>query len=371
MNKLALRPGKRLLVCILLDLALLAAGLLTFAYFHHVREKDYSAQSVDLPDASLSSLTPAPAMSLAAEPMPTPEPDGGETAAPDGEETPAPDGDSLFGGDAFEGGDAVAYENTYRSDSVAVTVQKCSDGKSTWFVADIYIKDIRSFRTAVAIDFKAYNDGTRKNVMQVTHLAELTNAIVSISGDNYVFRNAGLLCIRNGEVIAAELPIVEDLCVMFLDGTVETYPKYTAKKEFLNDLVARGAYQAWCFGPRLLTDGKAMTSFNSSVTDRNPRSAFGYYEPGHYCFVLVDGRQRGYSEGMTLTELSQLFMDLGCVEAYNLDGGDTVAMAFGKDLVNRPEPDVPRSVSDILYICEPDAVTALDTDAAAEGSEEP
>jgi exopolysaccharide biosynthesis protein len=38
---------------------------------------------------------------------------------------------------------------------------------------------------------------------------------------------------------------------------------------------------------------------------KNPRSAIGYYEPGHYCFIVVDGRQNGYSDGMTLDELAQ------------------------------------------------------------------
>ena len=57
------------------------------------------------------------------------------------------------------------------------------------------------------------------------------------------------------------------------------------------------------------------------VQGLNPRSAVGYYEPGHYCFVVIDGRQPGYSKGATLMQLAQLFESLGCKEAYNLDGG--------------------------------------------------
>ena len=119
----------------------------------------------------------------------------------------------------------------------------------------------------------------------------------------------------------------------------------------------------------LLSEGQPMTSFNSSVGKVNPRSALGYYEPGHYCFVLVDGRQSGYSAGMTLTELSQLFYDLGCKTAYNLDGGDTVAMAFKTELINHPENASPRSVSDIIYICEPTDTTQAADNAPAEVEE--
>jgi len=101
----------------------------------------------------------------------------------------------------------------------------------------------------------------------------------------------------------------------------------------------------------LLQDGKPMEKFNSVVTPRNPRAAIGYYEPGHYCFVLVDGRQDGYSRGLSLKELSQLFYELGCKEAYNLDGGQTAVMAFMGQLANRPY-NGGRDVSDIIYIAE-------------------
>ena len=70
-----------------------------------------------------------------------------------------------------------------------------------------------------------------------------------------------------------------------------------------------------------------MTKFNSVVLKRNPRSAIGYYEPGHYCFVEVDGRIPA-SRGMTMEQLSQLFEDLGCRSAYNLDGGQSAGIVW-------------------------------------------
>ena len=97
-----------------------------------------------------------------------------------------------------------------------------------------------------------------------------------------------------------------------------------------------------------------MTQFhcNKGILATNPRAAIGYYEPGHYCFVLVDGRQSKYSKGMTMQQLSQLFEDLGCTAAYNLDGGQTAVMASKLGVVNRPY-DGGRTTSDIVYIGEP------------------
>ena len=65
----------------------------------------------------------------------------------------------------------------------------------------------------------------------------------------------------------------------------------------------------------------------------------------------MDGRQEGYSTGMTLEELSQLFYDMGCQEAYNLDGGQSAVMAFDGELANQPYGGG-RNISDILYIGE-------------------
>ena len=82
-----------------------------------------------------------------------------------------------------------------------------------------------------------------------------------------------------------------------------------------------------------------------------PRSALGYYEPGHYCFVVVDGREKGHSVGMYLAELAQLFEDLGCTSAYNMDGGGSASLTFQGEYFSKPSEV--RSIGDILLIAEP------------------
>ena len=42
--------------------------------------------------------------------------------------------------------------------------------------------------------------------------------------------------------------------------------------------------------------------------------------------VLVDGRQHGYSEGVTLPELSALLVELGVHDAIELDGGGSATL---------------------------------------------
>lgn len=115
-----------------------------------------------------------------------------------------------------------------------------------------------------------------------------------------------------------------------------------------------GAWQSWVFGPSLLDEaGKAKTDFITwdYIRESHPRTAIGYYEPGHYCLLVVDGRQKDYSRGMFLTELSKLFESLGCKAAYNLDGGHCSFMVKDGVVVSHPYKPT-KDVSDGILICE-------------------
>jgi glycosyltransferase involved in cell wall biosynthesis len=98
-----------------------------------------------------------------------------------------------------------------------------------------------------------------------------------------------------------------------------------------DSLLARGVAQTFSFGPALVENGQVVGDFasvkidsnfgNRSIQDSNPRTGIGIVAPNHYKFVVVDGRMTNYSKGMTLSEFARLFAELGCTEAYNLDGG--------------------------------------------------
>ena len=68
--------------------------------------------------------------------------------------------------------------------------------------------------------------------------------------------------------------------------------------------------------------------------------------------MLVDGRDTEYSLGLEMGELSKLMYELGCTEAYNLDGGMTAMMAYKGDLISHPCGGG-RKNCDIVYVAEP------------------
>jgi hypothetical protein len=73
----------------------------------------------------------------------------------------------------------------------------------------------------------------------------------------------------------------------------------------------------------------------------HPRTAVATGQGGKLLwFIIVDGRQKGYSEGVSLVELADIILELGAEAALNLDGGgsSTLVVAEGKRarLLNAP-----------------------------------
>lgn len=228
----------------------------------------------------------------------------------------------------------------YRSDDYLITVEECYVGDAVAFVADVYIRDIHSLKTAFA--FNSFKGNYSKNE-EFTELCARSKAILAVSGDFVSIREDGTV-IRNGEVLQTNK--FNDICVLKVDGTMSVYGLRGITRD---ELTNGGVWQTWCFGPNLLDkDGNAI-DIQHKLMRLNPRCAIGYYEPGHYCFVIVDGRQKYYSIGMTLTELSSFMASLGCKVAYNLDGGQTSQMLLDDAIVDMPA-NGGRKVGDIIYI---------------------
>ena len=263
--------------------------------------------------------------------------DGGETAAEPEDAAP------ISGKFAEKYTDTVVVtENSYSSPDISITVTEETLGRTTYYLADIYVRDITCFQAALAGD--TYGSGFRDSIED---MAMLKNALVAVNGDYYGNTSEGVV-IRNGVIYRANRTDC-DVCVLYYDGTMRVMPGQSFSVE---EAVQNGAWQAWTFGPALLdTDGSVLTAFASTgrIISANPRTAIGYYEPGHYCMVVVDGR--GESAGITLPALSQLFYDLGCTAAYNLDGGNSSIMVWKSEVINNPSGGG-RESSDALLITE-------------------
>ena len=330
------RP-KPLWIIIVLHLLALGCALLLFALFHHVIARQ--EQAVGLQSSRSGAVE---AMAVQTTPAPAAEPVQSE-ATPEPTAEPAPtDAVGSFRikfADKFTSGNVEMTDTTYKSSNVNITFSTTRYQGSNCHVADVYIADIGYLITAMADD--KYGRGYREYPVE---FAKRYNALVTLSGDYYGGRTDGVV-IRNGTLYRDEF-VSSDIAVLYWDGSFKTMEAY----EFnLENEMANGAYQAWNFGPILLDkSGQPMTEFNSDVLKANPRAAIGYFEPGHYCFVMVDGRT-AQSDGLTMTDLSAFMYELGCTAAYNLDGGQTAAMCKAGEIYGNPYKGG-RDVSDVIMI---------------------
>ena len=109
-------------------------------------------------------------------------------------------------------------------------------------------------------------------------------------------------------------------------------------------------YHALSGGPRLVVDGEvsvthAAENFGRSYRSPNPRTAVGTAPDGQWLFVVVDGRQPGYSVGLTFPELGRLMVRMGARDAMGLDSGGSSVMVVKGQVVNSPSDGRERRVS--------------------------
>ena len=113
---------------------------------------------------------------------------------------------------------------------------------------------------------------------------------------------------------------------------------------------------------RLVRDGKIepeLLAFGASYgrtayehrngASRHPRSALGFNDDKLF-LIAIDGREPGYSMGMTLYDMGKFFSELGIKHAINFDGGSSSTLwALGK-VVNSPSNGYERRIFNVAMI---------------------
>ena len=245
--------------------------------------------------------------------------------------------------------DPVITDSSYNNGEVSIEIRYMRTLYTDIYIADVVTDDPAYLKTALA------EGSFGRNLTDTTSsMAEQNDAILAINGDYYGFRDTGYV-IRNGYLyrsVPAKDPNQEDL-VLYENGAVDIVREADLTAEEISD---SGAEDIFSFGPGLVIDGEISVVEGEEVKRAqvtNPRTAFGVISPLHYLFVVSDGRT-DESVGLSLLELAHLMKDLGCVTAYNLDGGGSSTMWFNGKVLNHPttfgDTIAERGISDIVYI---------------------
>lgn len=254
-------------------------------------------------------------------------------------------------------------EGYYRNGWVSYTLTQADEpmGKRTtrYYLVDIYVRDLSCLRTYIAGNPEPTGKIRKFLADDPAAMAKKANAVIAITGDYMSARTVGLE-VRNSVWYRQSIDKERDIGVLKKDGTLATFERGTYTLDAIREM---DPWQVWSFGPVLLTwDGQTKDKFNSTVNNFNPRSAIGYYEPGHYCFFMGEARGKNGkvhdSLGFTLQQLSEFFYKLGCKAAYNFDGGATACMMTRDGMISERWQD--RNSSDIVYLASEPLATGTD-----------
>lgn len=241
--------------------------------------------------------------------------------------------------------DPVAGIWRYASQTLRIVINKeeiqLGRDKSRYLAAHIFLKEGEPGFRMLAHSPGNLLKGQERYKEQPWRIARNHRVVFSMDGDYFLYRilrqrSAGKgysvgLVIRDGEILLddpasprrrAYPPL--DMMALFDDGSMAVYEanEYTAQQ-----LVDLGARDVLTFGPWLVRDGVINEGYINYGTTLQPRAGMGTFGRGHYLALIVEGRIRD-SKGMTTRQFGDLFLQLGCPAAFNLDGGWTSAMIF-------------------------------------------
>ena len=113
-----------------------------------------------------------------------------------------------------------------------------------------------------------------------------------------------------------------------------------------NDIVS-----AVSFSPYIIVNGKGLVREGTTGGwGIAPRTAIGQRQTGEIIFMVVDGRQPGYSSGCDLLPLQETLLAEKCHNAAMMDGGSSTVMIYNNEFINRPSLGFERYINNCWVV---------------------
>jgi len=189
-------------------------------------------------------------------------------------------------------------------------------------------------------------------LIKTSEIAKQNNAVAAVNGSFFDVGNGGSVVYleKNDTVISytqKTIGLINGILLMSDNGEIEI-GSFKSDKYYEE---STEEYFAIATGPILLKDSEKQEFIRNSFTgNRHPRTCFCKTRDS-IVFVVVDGRSE-IANGMSLFELQQYLLTLGCIDAINLDGGGSSTMWLeNKGVVNNPSGSKgERSVANALLL---------------------
>jgi exopolysaccharide biosynthesis protein len=204
-----------------------------------------------------------------------------------------------------------------------------------------------------------YTKNLGKSGETTSQIAKDNNAVAAINGGGFNDKTNGEwvgtggkpigILMAGGKLISPALSSINkdeagDIVALTKTGKLLVGP-YS-----YNQLTQNEVMEAISFNPALVVDGEPTIKTGDGGWGIASRTAIGQKQDGSIILLVIDGRQLG-SVGATLKEVQDTMLELGAINAGNLDGGSSTTMYYNGEIINNPSDTVgERAIPSAIYV---------------------
>jgi len=210
------------------------------------------------------------------------------------------------------------------------------------YMAKVKLHDPTAVRLVLSGDKVGHTGET------TSQAAKRTGAVLAVNGGGFA-RQDGLLYPIGITVVDGEIKTFYQTDLSFIGFDKHgrlVGGEVTTREQIKKMNVMHGA----SFVPTLLKDGKKLDIPRAWKNRKEPRTLIGHFSNGDLLFIVIDGRQKGYSEGVTLEEAQEKLLEFKVRDAYNLDGGGSSTFYYNGKVLNSPSDGRERKIPSTFVV---------------------
>jgi exopolysaccharide biosynthesis protein len=221
----------------------------------------------------------------------------------------------------------------------AIKVYSLQESGYRGYMAKVKLHDPSALKLVLA------NDQVRSRGETTSAAAKRTGAVLAINA-------GGFMSVGSGQIAPVGITVVDGEVMTFSDDERLSFVGFnkqgrlvgstiTAREQLEEMEVLQGA----SFLPTLLRDGKKQPIPKDWANRREPRTLIGHFSNGDILFIVIDGRRKNWSSGVTLEEAQDKLLEFNVTDAYNLDGGGSSTFYYDGKVLNKPSDGSERRVT--------------------------
>lgn len=194
------------------------------------------------------------------------------------------------------------------------------------------------------------NDKAVSNGETTSHAAKRKGAILAVNAGGFYRTEDGKLAVLGTTVVDGKIVTFSTNTNLSFVGFNKQGRLVGGKVTSREQLERMDVLQGASFLPTLLQGGKRMPIPRDWANTRQPRTLIGHFTNGDLLFIVIDGRRKGWSNGVTLEEAQSKLLEFKVRDAYNLDGGGSSTFYYKGKVLNRPSDGRERPVTSSIVV---------------------